>query len=55
MGVLAGKTESLVLLVGDGISDTQKSLINKREFRNITQIGGNGNEKAFSEVENLVK
>ncbi|EQG76235.1 hypothetical protein QKA_2909 [Clostridioides difficile DA00165] len=30
-------------------------LINKREFRNITQIGGNGNEKAFSEVENLVK
>ncbi|HEK4633893.1 TPA: cell wall-binding repeat-containing protein [Clostridioides difficile] len=55
VGVLAGKTESPVLLVGDGISDTQKSLINKREFRNITQIGGNGNEKAFSEVENLVK
>ncbi|HGM3509436.1 TPA: cell wall-binding repeat-containing protein [Clostridioides difficile] len=55
VGVLAGKTESPVILVGDGISDTQKSLINKREFRNITQIGGNGNEKAFSEVENLVK
>ncbi len=55
VGVLAGKTESLVRLVGDGISDTQKSLINKREFRNITQIGGNGNEKAFSEIENLVK
>ena len=55
VGVLAGKTESPVILVGDGISDTQKSLINKREFRNITQIGGDGNEKAFSEIENLVK
>ncbi len=55
VGVLAGKTESPVLLVGDGIKDSQKSLINKREFRNITQIGGNGNEKAFSEIENLVK
>ncbi|HBG4932001.1 TPA: cell wall-binding repeat-containing protein [Clostridioides difficile] len=55
VGVLAGKTESPVLLVGDGTKDSQKSLINKREFRNITQIGGNGNEKAFSEIENLVK
>ncbi|MBY2478933.1 cell wall-binding repeat-containing protein [Clostridioides difficile] len=55
VGVLASKTESPVILVGDGISDTQKSLINKREFRNITQIGGDGNEKAFSEIENLVK
>ncbi|MFL8712843.1 cell wall-binding repeat-containing protein [Clostridioides sp. GD02377] len=55
VGVLAGKTESPVILVGDGIRDVQESLINKKEFRNITQIGGNGNEKAFSEIENLVK
>ncbi|HGM1348702.1 TPA: cell wall-binding repeat-containing protein [Clostridioides difficile] len=55
VGVLAGKTESPVLLVGDGIKDSQKSLINKKDFRYITQIGGNGNEKAFSEIENLVK
>lgn len=55
VGVLAGKTESPVILVGDGIRDIQESLINKKEFRYITQIGGNGNEKAFSEVENLVK
>ena len=55
VGVLAGKTESPVIIVGDGIKDVQKSLIKKKEFRYITQIGGNGNEKAFSEIENLVK
>lgn len=55
VGVLAGKTKSPVILVGDEINDIQKSLINKREFRNITQIDGNGNEKAFSEIESLVK
>ncbi|MBJ9770445.1 cell wall-binding repeat-containing protein, partial [Clostridioides difficile] len=53
VGVLAGKTESPVIIVGDGIKDVQKSLIKKKEFRYITQIGGN--EKAFSEIENLVK
>ncbi|WP_131750048.1 cell wall-binding repeat-containing protein, partial [Clostridioides difficile] len=46
VGVLAGKTESPVIIVGDGIKDVQKSLIKKKEFRYITQIGGNGNEKA---------
>ncbi|MGO0906669.1 cell wall-binding repeat-containing protein [Clostridioides difficile] len=55
VGVLAGKTESPVILVGDGIKDVQESLINKKEFRYITQIGGNGNEEAFSEIEKLVK
>ncbi|HBG8444860.1 TPA: cell wall-binding repeat-containing protein, partial [Clostridioides difficile] len=36
VGVLAGKTESPVIIVGDGIKDVQKSLIKKKEFRYIT-------------------
>ncbi|MBY2478640.1 cell wall-binding repeat-containing protein [Clostridioides difficile] len=55
VGVLAGKTESPVVLVGNGLDNSQKELIKNKKFKNITQIGGNGNEKAFSEVENLVK
>ncbi|HDO9181445.1 TPA: cell wall-binding repeat-containing protein [Clostridioides difficile] len=55
VGVLAGKTESPVVLVGNGLDDSQKELIKNKKFKNITQIGGNGNEKAFNEVENLVK
>ncbi|MBY1788512.1 cell wall-binding repeat-containing protein, partial [Clostridioides difficile] len=55
VGVLAGKTESPVVLVGNGLDNSQKELIKNKKFKNITQIGGNGNEKAFNEVENLVK
>ncbi|MCC0657716.1 cell wall-binding repeat-containing protein [Clostridioides sp. ES-S-0123-01] len=55
VGVLAGKTESPVVLVGNGLDNSQKELIKNKKFKNITQIGGDGNEKAFSEVENLVK
>ncbi|HDA5424129.1 TPA: cell wall-binding repeat-containing protein, partial [Clostridioides difficile] len=55
VGVLAGKTESPVVLVGNGLDNSQKEFIKNKKFKNITQIGGNGNEKAFNEVENLVK
>ncbi|MCC0764342.1 cell wall-binding repeat-containing protein [Clostridioides sp. ES-S-0006-03] len=55
VGVLAGKTESPVVLVGSGLDNSQKELIKNKKFKNITQIGGNGNEKAFEEIEKIVK
>ncbi|MGO0985070.1 cell wall-binding repeat-containing protein [Clostridioides difficile] len=55
VGVLAGKTESPVVLVGNGLDNSQKELIKNKKFKSITQIGGNGNEKAFGEIEKIVK
>nr|UWI51894.1 cell wall-binding repeat-containing protein [Clostridioides difficile] len=55
VGVLAGKTESPVVLVGNVLDNSQKELIKNKKFKNITQIGGNGNEKAFGEIEKIVK
>ena len=55
VGVLAGKTKSPVMLVGNSLDYNQKELFKTMRFKSVTQIGGNGNEKAFSEVENLVK
>ncbi|MDR0879286.1 MAG: cell wall-binding repeat-containing protein [Clostridioides sp.] len=55
VGVLASKTEAPILLVGSSLSTGQKELIKAKNFKTLTQVGGNGNEKAFEEIVGLVK
>ena len=50
VGALAAKTDSPVILVSNNLDDVQKDVINTKLFKNITQIGGNGNETAFDEL-----
>ncbi|RDY22799.1 cell wall-binding repeat-containing protein [Romboutsia maritimum] len=50
VGVLAAKNESPVILVGNKLDISQKSLLNTKSLEQITQIGGKGNENAFNEL-----
>lgn len=49
VGVLAAKNESPVVIVSDILSDNQKKILNTKSFKNLTRVGGNGNEGAFNE------
>lgn len=53
VGTLAAKTDSPVMIVGNVLDKSQKDLINSKQFKAITQIGGNGNETAFDEIKDI--
>ena len=53
VGTLAAKTDSPVMIVGNVLDKSQKDLINSKQFKSITQIGGNGNETAFDEIKDI--
>ncbi|MEG1142153.1 MAG: cell wall-binding repeat-containing protein [Clostridia bacterium] len=55
VGVLASKENSPVVIVGDDLNDKQESLLYKKQPKEITQVGGNGNEKAFNKLVNMYK
>ncbi|HSQ90048.1 cell wall-binding repeat-containing protein [Romboutsia sp.] len=56
VGVLASsKVDSPVVIVGNDLNDKQKSLLSKKQPREITQVGGNGNENAFNKLVNMFK
>lgn len=53
VGVLAAKKKSPVVLAGSKLHDTQKRVLNTKNLSAVTQVGGNGNEKAFKELKDL--
>nr|UWI49317.1 cell wall-binding repeat-containing protein [Clostridioides difficile] len=53
VGVLASKENSPVLIVGDKLSVTQKSIFTNKKATTITQVGSGGNENAFTELKDL--
>ncbi|HBF6990751.1 TPA: cell wall-binding protein Cwp20 [Clostridioides difficile] len=53
VGVLAGKTKSLVMLVGNSLDYNQKELFKTMRFKSVTQIGGNGNENSFKQIKEI--
>lgn len=55
VGVLAGKNQSPVMLVGNQITDGQKKLIGSKKIESICKIGGKGNEDSFSQIKKLIK
>lgn len=53
VGVLAAKESSPVLIVGNSLSDSQKTLFTNKSANTITQVGSGGNENAFNELKLL--
>ncbi|MDV9763714.1 cell wall-binding protein Cwp20 [Clostridioides difficile] len=53
VGVLAGKTKSPVMLVGNSLDYNQKELFKTMRFKSVTQIGGNGNENSFKQIKDI--
>ena len=54
VGVLAAKNDSPVLIASNKLSETQKKIIKNKKISVITQVGGNGNEKAFAELKSIL-
>ena len=55
VGALAAKNGAPVLIASKKLSETQKKVINTKRVDTITQVGGNGNEKAFIELKEIEK
>ena len=55
VGVLAAKEKSPVLIASNELALSQKGIFNGKKFKKIVQVGGNGNEKAFAEANNIQK
>ena len=55
VGVLASKQNSPVVIVGKDLNSNQESLLSKKQPKEITQVGGNGNENAFNKLVNMFK
>lgn len=55
VGVLAAQKKSPVVIVGNDLNDKQESLLYKKQPKEITQVGGNGNENAFNKLANMFK
>ena len=55
VGVLASKENSPVVIVGDKLETKQEQLLKSKNPKEITQVGGNGNENAFSQIVNMFK
>lgn len=55
VGVLASKVDSPVVIVGNDLNDKQASSLSKKQTKEITQVGGNGNENAFNKLVNMFK
>ena len=55
VGALAAKNGAPVLIASKKLSETQKKVINTKRVDTITQVGGNGNEKAFGELKDIEK
>ena len=55
VGALAAKNGAPVLIASKKLSATQIDVINTKKIDTITQVGGNGNEKAFGELKEIEK
>ena len=55
VGALAAKNGAPVLIASKKLSKKQIEVINTKRIDTITQVGGNGNEKAFGELKEIEK
>lgn len=55
VGVLASKENSPVVIVGDKLDTKQEKLLSSKNPKEITQVGGSGNESAFRQLVNMFK
>ncbi|WP_042273324.1 cell wall-binding repeat-containing protein, partial [[Clostridium] dakarense] len=55
VGVLASNEKSPVVIVGNDLNDKQASSLSKKQPKEITQVGGNGNENVFNKLVNMFK
>ena len=55
VGALAAKNGAPVLIASKKLSANQTNVVNTKKISTITQVGGNGNEKAFDELKEIEK
>ena len=55
VGALAAKNGAPVLIASKKLSANQINVINTKKISTITQVGGEGNEKAFNELKEIEK
>ena len=55
VGSLAAKNGAPVLIASKKLNEKQINVINTKRISTITQVGGNGNEKAFGELKEIEK
>ena len=55
VGALAAKDGAPVLIASKKLNEKQINVINTKKISTITQVGGNGNEKAFDELKEIEK
>ena len=55
VGALAAKNGAPVLIASKKLSSTQVDVINTKKINTITQVGGNGNEGAFNQLQDIEK
>ena len=55
VGVLAAKENSPLVIVGDKLDIKQEEVLKSKTPKAVTQVGGNGNENAFSQIVNMFK
>ncbi len=55
VGSLAAKNGAPVLIASKKLNEKQINVINTKRISIITQVGGNGNEKAFDELKEIEK
>lgn len=55
VGSLAAKNGAPVLIASKKLNEKQINVINTKKISTITQVGGNGNEKAFGELKEIEK
>ena len=55
VGSLAAKNGAPVLIASKKLNEKQINVINTKRISTITQVGGNGNEKAFDELKEIEK
>ena len=55
VGVLAAKESSPVVIVGNELCTKQKDLLLSKIPKELTKVGGNGNENAFNQLINIFK
>ncbi|WP_052356619.1 M20/M25/M40 family metallo-hydrolase [[Clostridium] dakarense] len=55
VGVLAEKENSPVVIVGEKLDAKQEKLLSTKNPKEVTKVGGNGNENAFNQIANMFK
>ena len=55
VGVLASKQNSPIVISGKDLNKNQELVLSKKQPKEITQIGGNGNENVFNKLLNIFK